>query len=135
MVYMKKLVFPLLFVLFTTTLEAQSKVFREVGEDIATQFKPITQDNNLVGYLAFTRLERASADSFNYRLTIMDENLNDIGKVNFRQGMLDLQSVAFEQNVLCLGYIQSSLHGVESTASQRGYKRIQDAANSSHILL
>jgi hypothetical protein len=35
----------------------------------------------LVGYLAFTRLEQADADSFNYRITIIDENLHDIGAV------------------------------------------------------
>jgi len=71
--------------LFVCSLQAQTKVFKEVGEDISTQVKPIMQDNAVVGYLAFTRLEKASADSFNYRLTIMDENLNDIGAVNFRQ--------------------------------------------------
>jgi hypothetical protein len=96
-----------LFAVFS--LHAQTKVFKEVGEDISTEIKAITQDNSLVGYLAFTRLEKADADSFNYRLTIMDENLNDIGAVNFRQGILELQAVSFEQNVLCLGYIQSSL--------------------------
>ncbi|WP_431209270.1 DUF6770 family protein [Puia sp. P3] len=132
---MKKLVFPLLFVLFTTTLQAQSKVFREVGEDIATQFKPITQDNELVGYLAFTRLEKADADSFNYRVTIMDENLNDIGTVNFREENLELETVAFEQNVLCLGYIQTALSGTQKIRTMRGYKKVEDAAAASHLLI
>jgi hypothetical protein len=90
------------------SLHAQTKIFKEVGEEISTQIKAISQDNALVGYLAFTRLEKADADSFNYRLTIMDENLNDIGAVNFRQEILELQAVSFEQNVLCLGYIQSA---------------------------
>jgi len=132
---MKKLVFPLLFVLFTSTLRAQSKVFREVGEDIATQFKPITQDNTLVGYLAFTRLEKADADSFNYRVTIMDENLNDIGTVNFREENLELETVSFEQNVLCLGYIQTALSGTQKIRTMRGYKKVEDAAAASHVLL
>jgi hypothetical protein len=132
---MKKLVFPLLFVLFTSALQAQSKVFREVGEDIATQFKPITQDNTLVGYLAFTRLEKADADSFNYRVTIMDENLNDIGTVNFREENLELETVSFEQNVLCLGYIQTALSGTQKIRTMRGYKKVEDAAASSHLLL
>lgn len=48
---------PLLLILFTTAVRAQTKVFKEVGEDIATEIKAITQDNALVGYLAFTRLE------------------------------------------------------------------------------
>ncbi|HEV2481522.1 MAG TPA: hypothetical protein VGS79_17750, partial [Puia sp.] len=132
---MKKFVFSIVPVLLVFSLQAQTKVFKEVGEDISTQVKPIMQDNAVVGYLAFTRLEKASADSFNYRLTIMDENLNDIGAVNFRQAWLDLQTVTFEQNVLCLGYIQSPLEGETSIRTMRDYRKAEDAATSSHILL
>ncbi len=132
---MKKLAFPIMCLLFTCSLQAQTKVFKEVGEDISTQIKSITQDNTLVGYLAFTRLEKADADSFNYRVTIMDENLNDIGTVNFRQENLELQAVSFEENVLCLGYVQSPLAGGESVRSRKDYKKAQDAATSSHILV
>src|ERR1700744_4609935 len=116
--FMKKVSFLLIVVLFGSTLEAQTKIFKEVSEEMSTQIKAISQDNALVGYLAFTRLEKTDADSFNYRLTIMDENLNDIGAVNFRQGILDLQSVSFEQNVLCLGYIQSPLTNQPSVRTQ-----------------
>src|ERR1700734_2818170 len=119
---MNKIAFSLISVLFAFSLHAQTKVFKEVGEDISTEIKAITQDNALVGYLAFTRLEKADADSFNYRLTIMDENLNDIGAVNFRQESLDLQTVSFDQNVLCLGYVQSPLAGGE-TGNPREYHK------------
>jgi hypothetical protein len=138
---MKKLVFPKLFasiqlsLLFACSLQAQTKLFKEVGEDMSTQIKAISQDNALVGYLAFTRLERADADSFNYRVTIMDENLIDIGTVNFRQCNLDLQAVSFEENVLCLGYVQSPLAGGESVRTRKDYKKAEDAALSSHILV
>ena len=111
-------------IIFTSTTQAQTKVFKQVGEDIATEIKAIYQDNNLVGYLAFTRLERADLDSFNYRITIMDENLNDIGKVNFRERGLELESVSFEQDVLCLGYVQSVFYGATSNKELRqAYKR------------
>src|ERR1700722_11534389 len=131
---MKKLVFPKLFasiqlsLLFACSLQAQTKMFKEIGEDMSTQIKAISQDNALVGYLAFTRLERADADSFNYRVTIMDENLNDIGTVNFRQENLELQAVSFEQNVLCLGYVQSPLAGGESVRTMKDYRKGQEAA-------
>src|ERR1700744_4512961 len=125
---MKTFVFSILSLFFFSALQAQTKVFKEVSEDISTTIKVITQNNALVGYLAFTRLEKASADSFNYRLTIMDENLNDIGAVNFRQANLDLQTVSFEQNVLCLGYIQSPLQGVTPIGNMREYKKAEDAA-------
>jgi hypothetical protein len=101
------------------TLLAQTKVFKEVGEEISTQVKAITQDNVLVGYLAFTRLEKADADSFNYRITLMDENLNDIGTLNFKQENLELQGVSFEQDVLCMAYIKSPLAGLLSAKEAR----------------
>jgi hypothetical protein len=132
---MRSFAFSIVSLLLVCSLRAQTKVFKEVSEDISTQIKAITEDNALVGYLAFTRLEKASADSFNYRITIMDENLNDIGAVNFRQAWLDLQTVSFEQNVLCLGYIQSPLQGVASIRTMRDFKKAEDAANSSHILV
>lgn len=132
---MKSFAFSIVSLFLVCTLRAQTKVFKEVSEDISTRIKPITQDNELVGYLAFTRLEKASADSFNYRITIMDENLNDIGAVNFRQAHLDLVTVTFEQNVLCLGYVQSPLEGVSSIRTMRDYRKAEDAATASHILL
>src|ERR1700727_3845780 len=129
---MKKVPFALTSLLFayTLSLQAQTKVFKEVGEDISTQIKAITQDNALVGYLAFTRLEKADADSFNYRVTIMDENLHDIGTVNFRQENLELQAVSFEQNVLCLGYVQSPLAGGESVRTMKDYRMAQESATA-----
>lgn len=87
---------------------AQTKVFKEVGEEISSQVRAITQDNALVGYLVFTKLEKADENTFNYKITIMDENLNDIGTVKFTEGMIDLRSVSFEQDVLCLGYTKVS---------------------------
>lgn len=109
---MKKLLLAsLLVLLFTSKPFAQTKVFREVSNSISTSIRSIVQDGNLVGYLAFTELERANADSFRYRLNIMDENLNDIGVLNFTELKLDLQAVAFEGDVLCLAYMRSNFVG------------------------
>jgi hypothetical protein len=94
--------------LAATCAKAQTKVFKEVADDISSQTEAIIQDGKLVGYLVFTTLEKASADSFNYRISIMDENLNDIGAVTFRQEKLILKGVSFEQDVLCLAYVQSN---------------------------
>src|SRR6187399_1229046 len=96
----RSLLLTLLLVPFFLVSNAQSKVFKEVSEEISSQVKPIWQDNNMVGYVVFTELEKASADSFNYKITIMEENLNDIGTVKFRELKLGLYDVAFEQDVL-----------------------------------
>lgn len=106
---MKQTLTAFLLLLTVCYAHAQKKVFREVGEEISSEVKTIRQDNNLVGYLVFTQLEKASADSFNYKITIMDENLNDIGTINFRDMKLSLQAVTFEQDVLCLAYVRSNV--------------------------
>lgn len=46
---------------------AQSKVFNEISEDISSRVVSIRQDNELVGYLVLTQLEKLNEDSFNYR--------------------------------------------------------------------
>jgi hypothetical protein len=123
---------PLLCLLLTGAIsaQAQTKLFKAVAEDMSQETKPIVQDGNLVGYLAFTQLEKASADSFNYRLNIMDENLNDIGTVNFRDEKLNLKGVSFDQDILCLTYIKSNFVGkVYSTAKE--FRRDVDHARSS----
>ncbi|MEP7253937.1 MAG: DUF6770 family protein, partial [Ginsengibacter sp.] len=111
---MKKIIAMMLVILLTTNyLQAQSKVFKEVSDEISSDMEPIIQDGALVGYLVFTQLEKASEDSFNYKVTIMDENLNDIGIVKFRNEKMDLEAVSFEQDVLCLAYLKSNIMGRE----------------------
>ena len=105
----KKLALVLNLILCVSLSQAQSKVFKEVSDEISSQMQVITQDEALIGYLLFTQLEKANADSFNYKISIMDENLNDIGSVNFREENLDLQAVSFEQDMLCLAYIKSKI--------------------------
>jgi len=90
---------------------AQTKIIKEVDGEISSQMKIIRQDNTLVGYLTFTRLEKVTEDSFNYKITIMDENLNDIGTLNFREINLQLHDVSFTNDVLCLGYYKSNFDG------------------------
>ncbi|SHL92550.1 DUF6770 family protein [Chitinophaga sp. CF418] len=118
-----------LYALFiVSNVNAQSRVFKQVGNGVSTSLHSIMQDGSLVGYLTFTELEKASKDSFNYEITIMDENLNDIGKVKFRQQKLSLRDVAFEQDILCLAYIKSDVLGTTAKhkisykiAAKKGY--------------
>jgi hypothetical protein len=104
---MKKQFFLLALSMAALFAHSQSKVFKEVSEEIRSQVLPIHQDQSLVGYLSLSQLEKASEDSFNYRLIIMDENLNDIGKVEFREENLEMHAVSFDQDVLCLGYFRT----------------------------
>jgi len=125
------LLFSMLFV--AGAANAQSKVFKEVSDEIATSMQPIVQDGALVGYLVFTQLEKASEDSFNYKLTIMDENLNDLGTVNFREERIMLEAVAFEQDVLCVAYFKSSVLGKEFK-NRKAYNQAADDKNDAVML-
>ncbi len=121
---MKKVIAATLLVIFIMHHpHAQTKIFQEVGDEISSQVKTIRQDGALVGYLVFSNLEKVNEDSFNYKITIMDENLNDIGTVNFREQGLSLQDVAFEKDILCLAYIKSNVIGY----TFKGKKEYRDA--------
>lgn len=93
--------------LITISTKAQTKVFKEISKDMETKVETIIQDNKLVGYLIFNKLEKISSDSFSYKLTILDENLNDLSNYSFQNQNLSLQDVAFDQDVLCIGYIRN----------------------------
>jgi len=110
---MKKLLLTFAGLSTLLSAQAQSKVFKSVGKEMRSQIRAITQDESLVGYLQLLRLEKISRDSFSYKLQIMDENLNDIGSVQFADQYLDLQDVAFEQDVLCLGYLRWDKQGMK----------------------
>ncbi|HZX59385.1 MAG TPA: DUF6770 family protein, partial [Mucilaginibacter sp.] len=128
---MKKTILLMLLSVFVAryAAQAQTKVFKEVGEGMLSQVKIIKQDNALVGYLMFTRLEKANVDSFNYRITIMDENLNNIGKVEFKDIGLRLEDVSFDQDVLCLGYLKSNFLG-EEFSSRSSYRKALNVAKN-----
>ncbi len=125
--FLKATFYLLLLTGMTYSTQAQTKVFKEVGDDISSQMATILQDGKLVGYLAFTTLEKASADSLHYRLSIMDENLNDIGKVDFRQENLILKEVSFEGDILCLAYVKSNIVGKEFRNGRDFRRQTSDA--------
>ena len=105
---MKRILFIFAAISAATSMYAQSKVFKEVSSDISTESQTIFSGRSVIGYVVLSQLEKADQDSFNYKLTIMDENLNDIGVVNFREIGLSLEAISFENDVLCLGYLKST---------------------------
>ncbi|HEX7905189.1 MAG TPA: DUF6770 family protein [Chitinophagaceae bacterium] len=110
---MKKIYLPFFLLIISSFSNAQSKVFSELTDEVSSEMKIISQDNTLVGYLVFTQLEKVTEDSFNYVISLMDENLNDLGKVNFREEGLNLEAVSFEQDIICLTYLKSNIIGRE----------------------
>src|SRR4030095_3548733 len=129
---MRKAMTLIAFFAIQISIQAQTKVFKEVSNEISSQIRSVRQDNTLVGYVVFTRLEKANADSFNYRITIMDENLNDIGTVNFKEQSLTLADVSFEQDMLCVAYLKSNIIGNTYTRSE--FKKVKDD-NKTFVML
>src|SRR6218665_1908337 len=117
-------------VCITMFTQAQSRVFKQVAEEISSDMDVITQDGAVVGYVVLTKLEKIKEDSFNYKLALMDENLNDIGSISMKDINMNLMSVAFEQDVLCLSFYKSNISGV-SFKNKRQYKEAkEDAVNT-----
>jgi hypothetical protein len=128
---MKKITGVLCFALAFHYGHGQSKVFREVSKDIETKIETITQDNSLVGYLVFTKLEKLSTDSFRYKLSFLDENLNDIGNYSFSNQNLQIQDVAFDNDVLCVGYLRND--APEEIKSRDFAKKIKKVKSSVYL--
>lgn len=101
---MKKTLACLTLVALTLSLHAQSKIFKEIAGSVKSDLNEIRESGSVVGYLSLVQIEKTDKDSFNYDIKIMDENLNDMGEVKFKDIDLDMQSVAFENNVLCLSF-------------------------------
>jgi len=112
---------------------AQSRVFKDVESSISTTVRTIMQDNHLMGYLLFTELEKISADSFNYRINILDENLNDIGKIEFKDEKLIFYDLAFDGDIICLGFLKSNFVGKTFTYNKE-FKGIASKAKNSIYL-
>lgn len=125
-----KLVMVVACLVCAATTFSQTKIFKEVSNEISSQMKIITQDEALIGYLMFTQLEKASKDSFNYQVSIMDENLNDIGKLDFREKNLELQAVSFDQDILCLVYLKSDIADLKSTSMKEIRRSVDEGKNS-----
>ncbi len=112
-------IFLFLFGLYTVQAQtkaqtkAQVKAFKEIAKDISSDVEEIRQDGLLVGYVVLTQLEKISVDSFNYKLAVMDENMDDIGTIHFKDQKLYLKQVSFNDNILCIGYLKTNFMGVE----------------------
>ncbi len=105
---MRKLFFLLLVFAVNQTSNAQSKVFNQITGAIRSNLSEITQNRTVVGYLRLVQLEKASKNTYNYELNIMDENLNEISTAKFSDGPLSLNDVAFEQDVICASFYKSA---------------------------
>ena len=122
-----------LLLLIIINAKSQSKVFKEVANQISSTTRTISQNGNVIGYLVFTQLEKVNTDSFSYKITILDENLNDIGKVEFNQLWLQLQDLTFENDLIHLGYLQSTGMG-KKFKNYKDYDKSM-VASISHIYI
>lgn len=92
---------------FANHLLAQTRVFEEVAGDISSQNFVLRENRSIVGYLRFSRLEKVDADSFKYKISVMDENLNDLTTFEFKGKELDAQNVQYLDEHIYVLYLES----------------------------
>ncbi|OQP46147.1 hypothetical protein A4H97_31735 [Niastella yeongjuensis] len=109
------IIFLSLFSIYTVQAQtkAQTKALKEIAKDISSDVEEIRQDGSIMGFVVFTQLEKISADSFNYKLAIMDENMDEMGVIHFKDQKLYLKEVSFNDSILCVGYMKSNFIGIE----------------------
>lgn len=96
-----------LLLIFANHLLAQTRVFEEVAGDILSKNFVLREDRSIVGYLRFSRLEKVDADSFKYKISVMDENLNDLTTFEFKGKELDAQNVQYLDEHIYVLYLES----------------------------
>lgn len=127
---MKRIFLTLIVLFCSLCVFAQSKIFKEVSEDISSSIHDLRENGELVGYIVFTRLEAVSEDSFNYKITIMDENLNDLGVVTFRERQLLIQAMAIEGDVVSIAFVRSFMHNQFYKNDKEFEKALKKETNS-----
>ncbi len=91
-------------VLFSWSLFAQSKVFENVVDIELKRTVEITNNNQIVGYAFFYKIDNMKKSSL-YRLLILDENLKQIGSSEFEGAKeLFLNKVVYESNQILLSF-------------------------------
>ena len=98
----------LLALLFSWGVFAQSKVFENVVEVELQSTVEITNNKQIVGYAFFYKIDKMKRSDL-YRLSILDENLKEIGSNEF-EGAKDLviKKAAYESNLILLSFVDKS---------------------------
>lgn len=99
--------FLLVALFFSLGVFAQSKIFNNVIEVELQSTVEITNNKQIVGYAFFYKIDKMKKTSL-YRLSILDENLKEIGSNEF-EGAKDLllKKAAYESNKLLLSFFDA----------------------------
>lgn len=123
----------LILVVSISKLQAQKRVFTQIANQISTSTRSITQNGNVLGYMVFTQLEKLNSDSFSYTISLLDENLNDIGKVEFNELGLQLNDLTFENDLLHIAYLQSTAFG-KTAKNKKESKALKETIKSNLLI-
>lgn len=99
-----KSVFTLMALMISATVFAQSKVFDNVLEIELKSSVEITNNKQIVDYALFYKIDKLKKAAM-YRLSILDENLKEIGSNEFEGGKdMTLSRAVYESNKLMLAF-------------------------------
>lgn len=101
---MKKSSLLFLTLILSVTIFAQSKIFENVLEVELQSSVEITNNKQIVGYALFYKIDKMKKSAL-YRLSILDENLKEIGSNEFEGGReMVLRRAVYESNNILLSF-------------------------------
>ena len=107
---MKRITLTLLAFLLCFNVFSQSKVFDNVVDIELRSSVEITNNKQIVGYALFYKIDKMKKAAM-YRLSILDENLKEIGSNEFEGGKdLELRRAVYESNHLLLSFYDKNKH-------------------------
>jgi len=98
----------LLFIVMTMSLQAQTKTFDDVLEVRLQDMGPIYQDQQVKGYYLFYNMEKADRKNNNYKLIVLDDNLNKVSEKDMTESKyIRLSDAAYDEQSLFFVFYES----------------------------
>lgn len=110
-----KTLFPVLLLLFSAgMLHAQNKTFEDVLEVRLQDMGPIYQNRQVKGYYLFYNIEKADRKNNNYKLIVLDDNLNKVSEKDMTESKnIQLTEAGYDEQSLFFVFYESKERKLE----------------------
>lgn len=106
--FFKNLFSLLLFFVLSGSLGAQTKTFDDVLEVRLQDMGPIYQDQLVKGYYMFYNVEKADRKNNNFKLIVLDDNLNKVSEKNMTESKyIQLSDAGYDEQSLFFVFYES----------------------------
>lgn len=106
--FFKKAASLLFFIVLLATAQAQTKTFDDVLEVRLQDMGPIYQDQQVKGYYLFYNMEKADRKNNNYKLIVLDDNLNKVSEKDMVESKyIQLSDAGYDEQSLFFVFYES----------------------------